>query len=202
MSALPKTRWSEAEYLAFERESEIKHEFIAGEIVMMSGASRRHNVITVNTVTSLNNQLRERACEIYAADMRVRVNRSSYFYPDVAVVCGEPQFTDAAVDTLVNPVLIIEVLSPSTEKTDRGRKFRDYRTLESLHVYVLIDQESATIECYTRIDSQWVLTEARGLDAVLDLPAVGCTLALADVYNKVTFETETPYGEELPPGTI
>jgi Uma2 family endonuclease len=194
MVALPKesTRMSEAEYLAFERASQFKHEYVNGKIIAMSGASREHNLISGSTYAALYNQLQERPCEIYPSEMRVRVEvAGSYAYPDISVVCDEPQFADDEFDMLLNPLVIIEVLSPSTEGHDRGRKFQDYRALDSLREYVLIAQDSPRIEHFLRQDNgTWLLSDASGLEASIELPSIGCTLALADVYRKVTFEAE------------
>lgn len=185
-------RMTEAEYLAFERASDIRHEYLDGHVYAMTGASRAHNLISTYTAASLINQLRGRPCEVYASDMRVRVSATGlYTYPDVTVVCGNPQFADSALDTLLNPVLVIEVLSPSTESYDRGKKFQHYRQLESLREYVLISQDSLRVERFLRQDDgTWLLTDAAGLDASLELASVACTLALAEVYEKVTFEAE------------
>lgn len=185
-------RMTEAEYLAFERASDIRHEYLDGHVYAMTGASRAHNLISTYTAASLINQLRGRPCEVYASDMRVRVSATGlYTYPDVTVVCGNPQFADSALDTLLNPVLVIEVLSPSTESYDRGKKFQHYRQLESLREYVLISQDSPRIERFLRQDDgTWLLTDAAGLDASLELASVACTLALAEVYEKVTFQSE------------
>jgi Uma2 family endonuclease len=137
MSANPDSPWTVNSYLAFERESEEKHEFVDGEVFPASGASRYHNLITGNTAVTLHNQLRKRSYEVLMSLMRVRIG-AHFVYPDVVVVCDEPQLDDSELDTLLNPTLIIEVLSPSTEQYDRGRKFQLYRTLESLQAYVLI----------------------------------------------------------------
>jgi Uma2 family endonuclease len=174
-----------------ERASDIKHEFYQGEIFAMAGASREHDRIAGNTFASLHAQLRKRPCDIYSSDVRVRVNAAGlYTYPDISIVCGEAQFTTDKPDTLLNPTLIVEVLSPSTEGYDRGKKFQLYRALTSLQEYVLISQDQARIERYMRqsSDHPWLFTDHAGLDAALELPSIGCRLALADVYEKVTFE--------------
>jgi Uma2 family endonuclease len=187
--AVMKQLWTEAEYLAFERASEIKHEYDHGEIFAMEGASEQHNLITVNVAASLHAQLRQRPCWVYSNDMRLKISARNYTYPDIIVVCGAPQIADEQGDTLLNPTLIVEVLSPSTEQYDRGRKFQYYRTLASLQEYVLISQEQARIEHYVRQDNgKWLYTHHAGLDAALELPSIGCRLALADVYEKVTFD--------------
>ncbi|MEP7292480.1 MAG: Uma2 family endonuclease [Chloroflexota bacterium] len=192
MSAIAKRNWTTDEYLVMERASEEKHEFLDGEIYLMSGASRNHNLIQVNTLASLHAQLRQRPCVVYPSDMRVKVNDTGlYTYPDISIVCDPPQFEAENQDTLLNPTLIIEVLSPSTESYDRGKKFQHYRALPSLQEYVLISQEAARIERYLRqLNDEWLLSDAAGIDAALDLTSVDCTLSLADVYEKVSFENE------------
>lgn len=192
MVALPQQNWTPEAYLAFERASEEKHEYLAGEIFLMTGASRRHNLITGNVMTTLNAQLKGRNCEVYASDMRVWIPAlDSYTYPDIAIVCGLARFEDDQVDTLLNPTVVVEVLSPTTEVYDRGRKFHAYRTLPSLREYLLISQDRGRIERYLRQDDGlWLFSDTTLAEAVLELPSVGCTLAMADVYDKVTFEDD------------
>ena len=190
MVALPKeaTRMSEAEYLAFERASETKHEYIDGHVYAMTGGSPAHSLISAYTTISLGTQLQGRPCAVYTSDVKIKANRD-HVYADVSVVCGEPQYKDK--DILLNPVVVIEVLSPTTEKYDRGRKFQQYRQLESMQEYLLIAQDSPHIERYLRQpDNTWLLADAVGLDASLELPSIGCTLKLADVYQKVTFDAD------------
>lgn len=189
MSALPKKHWTAEEYLAFERSSEERHELINGEIYLMSGASRNHNVITLNIGGSLNTQLSQRSCEAYANDMRVRVRERNYLYPDVVAVCGEPQLEDDQVDTLLNPTVIIEVLSPSTEIYDRVKKFQLYLTLNSMQEYILISQDIPRVEHYIRQpNGQWFYEQITNLESQLELPSINCTVPLATIYNKITFE--------------
>jgi Uma2 family endonuclease len=190
MSALREKIWTVEEYLEFERTSEEKYEYFDGHIYLMAGASRKHLLISGNTYANLHAQLRKGPCEIYQSDMRVKADRL-YTYPDITVVCDTPQFAGEAPGTLTNPILVVEVLSPSTESYDRHKKLQHYRALESLQEYVLIEQESHHIEHYVRkSDGQWILTDTIGLDASFELPSINCTLALADVYEKVTFEEE------------
>lgn len=192
MSALPNfdQPMTEAEYLAFERQSEIKHQFIDGEIYAMSGASEDHNLVVGNILASVRPQIRGKKCKIYPSDMKVRTPATgSYTYPDVTVVCGESQFDDKQKDVLLNPTVIIEVLSPSTEGFDRGLKFQRYREIDSLQEYILIAQDSPHIERFLRQgNGQWLLSEADGLDASLELTSIGCTLKLEEVYEQVSFE--------------
>ncbi len=178
-------------YLEFERQSEIKHEYLNGEIFAMSGASERHNLIVLNTGASLHTQLRKRPCKAYPSDMRVRIKGTSFYtYPDLSAVCGNAEFEDDVLDTLLNPSVIIEVLSPSTENYNRGKKFQQYRKLDSLQDYVLIAQDSMRIEHYARQGEQWILTDVTSADGIVTLASIGCTLALSDVYEKVTFESD------------
>ena len=195
MAALPQQqpgKMTEAEYLEFERASELKHEYFDGEIFAMTGASEAHNLICMSAAFLLYGQLRGRPCKVYQSDMRVKVEATRlYTYPDIVVMCGEAQFADGEFDTLLNPVVIIEVLSPSTERYDRGKKFQHYREIASLREYVLISQESPHIERYLRQDGGgWLLSDAKGLEAAIELSSIGCRLALAEVYEQVTFVEE------------
>lgn len=192
MSAVLKpTLYTAEAYLTLERAALYKSEFHDGQIFAMTGASREHNLITVNITAALHQQLKGRPCEAYINDMRVKAAMAhSYHYPDVAVVCGGAQFEDGHFDTLTNPTVLIEVLSPSTEAYDRGGKFSNYRKIGSLQEYVLVAQDQAYIERYTRQQESWLLTEMVGLDAVLELTCIGCTLALREVYDKVFADAE------------
>jgi len=189
MSLQPQQRYTPEEYLALERKAEYKSEYLAGEIFAMSGASERHNLITLNVAAALHAQFRDRPCRAYTSDMRVKVSPTGlYTYPDVVALCGEPQFDDEQRDTLLNPTVIIEVLSPSTEAYDRGGKFGHYRKLASLVEYVLISQEEPHVEHYVRqADNQWLLSEAGSLQDAVRLPSINCALVLAEIYEKVEF---------------
>lgn len=188
MSALPNTYLSPEEYLAIERRSEYKSEYSNGEMFAMSGASLEHNRITVNLLSDVKRQLRSGSCEPFGSDMRVEVPLPrKYVYPDLSIVCGEPEFADSEFDTLVNPLVVFEVLSPSTERFDRGTKFVWYRRVSSLREYVLVSQAEPRVERFVRRGQEWVLTEATGLDAAIRLETVGCDLALADIYERVDF---------------
>jgi Uma2 family endonuclease len=191
MTSQPKTTYlTPEEYLTVERQNEYKSEYIDGEMVAMVGASRRHNIIGVNITRELSQQLRGGPCEIYANDMRVKIasrREYAYTYPDVVVVCGEPQFEDGHLDTLLNPTALIEVLSESTERYDRGKKFSFYRTIETLAEYVLVAQDEHRVEQYTKQpDGRWMLSDHRSLEDVVELASVQCTLALREVYEKVS----------------
>ncbi len=176
-----------AEYLDLERKSETKSEFLNGEMFAMTGASLKHNRISGNVFATFHAQLRGKSCEAHTNDMRVRAHATDLFtYPDVVVVCGQPEMDDDEADTLLNPKLIVEVLSKSTENYDRGTKFAHYRTIPSLTDYILIAQESVHVEHFTRQgDGRWLLSETDDPASVLDLPSIGCRLALSDAYERV-----------------
>ncbi len=192
MSARPKRLLTAEEYLAIERDSPIKHEFYRGEMFAMAGAGRAHNQITFNFAGALHSQLKDKPCVAYLSDMRVNVKASGlYTYPDVVVTCEQPQFEDKLLDTLLNPQVIIEVLSDSTEKYDRGKKFELYRALDSLQEVLLVAHDYAHVDHLRRgEDGVWTSASVRGLDAVVDMPTIGCQLSLADVYAKVVFPPE------------
>ena len=191
MSTQPQTYLTPEEYLAFEREAEVKHEYYAGEIFAFAGASRQHNLIVANVIRELGNEVKGRPCEVYPSDMRVRVSPTGlYTYPDVTVVCGEARFDDEHSDTLLNPTVIVEVLSPSTAGYDRGEKFEHYRKLESLQAYLVIAQDRVHVEHHMRQpDNQWLLSETDSVDDGIELPSIACRLLVADIYEKVEFET-------------
>lgn len=190
MSSQTKTHVTPEEYLALERAAEYKNEYLDGEIVAMTGASREHNLIQVNIVAELRNQLKGHPCEVYPSEMRVRIpSTNSYTYPDAAVVCGEPQFEDESVDTLLNPTLIVEVLSKSTASYDRTEKFGHYRTIDALREYLLVSQDKCKVEQYVRqADGRWLLSDVISRESSVELASVPCVLKLAEVYHKVSFE--------------
>ena len=192
MSSQANKQLTPEEYLALERQAECKSEYYAGEIFAMAGASRWHNLIVTNVVRELSLQLKGRPCTTYPSDMRVKISPTGlYAYPDVTVVCGDARFEDTQQDTLLNPTLIVEVLSESTEAYDRGGKFAHYRKLTSLLEYVLIAQTKPHVEHYVRQpDNRWLLAEADNLHHTLHLPSIDCHLALAEVYDKVDIVAE------------
>lgn len=196
MSAVAKqTHYTAEEYLSLERSASIKSEFHDGQIRAMTGASRAHNLITINIARELSQQLKSRPCEAYVNDMRVKAAKArSYHYPEIAVVCGTPEFEDAQLDILLNPTLLIEVLSPSTEAYDRGGKFANYRKIASLREYLLVTQDQPGIERYLRQDEVWLLSEAEGLDASVSLESIACRLSLREVYDKVFEDSESQAG--------
>ncbi len=194
MLSQPDIRFTPQQYLKMERAAEYKSEFINGRIYAMSCASRHHNRISVNLTAQLYAQLRGRPCETWATDMRVKVSATGlYTYPDAAVVCGESQFEDTAFDTLLNPIVIIEVLSPSTEADDRGAKFAHFQRLESMQDYVLVAQDKCRVEHFTRLsEHEWTLKIYSDAAETLQLPGIDCRLLVSDIYDRVSFpEVET-----------
>ena len=173
-----------AEYLAFERSSSTKHELFQGQLVAMAGASLEHNVIVANIVAELRTALRDRPCVALPSDMKVLVQASGhYYYPDASVVCGAPDFADSERDAIVNPTVVVEVLSESTERRDRGEKFHDYRSIPSCTDYLMCSSTEPFIEHYTRDADGWRLREY-GPAEVVPLRGVEMRLSVAEVYAK------------------
>jgi Uma2 family endonuclease len=194
MVAVQKPLYTPEEYLEMERAAEFRSEYISGEVFAMAGASFEHGIIISNLTRLLNTQLDEEPCIVIPNDLRVQAKVTGpYFYPDAVVVCDKPRFGDERNDTLLNPTVIIEVLSPSTEAYDRGEKFIHYRRIESLREYLLVAQNTPRIERFVRQGDFWLMAEAAGLEASLSLETIDCTLELSSVYRKVTFPT--PAGE-------
>jgi Uma2 family endonuclease len=180
---------SEAEYIEIERNSEIKHEYFDGEIFAMSGASRSHNLIVANVVIAIGNQLKKKPCRVYPSDMRLKIETTKlYTYPDAMIVCGQDKFDDDHKDMLLNPDVIIEVLSDSTESYDRGKKFENYRKIASLKEYVLISQDVRKIEKFLKNGKFWIFAETDDDNSEMILESVGCSLNLDEVYDKVFSE--------------
>ncbi|MCP4107884.1 MAG: Uma2 family endonuclease [Desulfobacteraceae bacterium] len=176
---------SESEYLEIERNSEIKSEYYNGEIFGMSGASEKHNLIVSNLIFSLQLQLRKSPCRIYPSDMRLKIKTGLYTYPDIMVICGQRKFDDEKFDTLLNPDVIIEVLSNSTETYDRGRKFQHYQQIDSLKEYVMISQHSQKIEKYSiNKKGNWVLAESDENNPYIILESLECKLEHSEIYYK------------------
>ena len=198
---LLKIRYTVEEYLALERASEERHEYLDGDVYAMAGESPEHGAICVNLAISIGSQMRGTPCQAFVKDMKVcsgplalpgRSAKGLFSYPDLVVVCGAMQFHDQVRDVLLNPSLIIEVLSPSTEAFDRGEKFRRYRTwLPTLQDYLLVAQDKPFIDHYHRVEeNRWELVSREGLEANLYLESVHCTLRLADVYDRIIFPPE------------
>jgi Uma2 family endonuclease len=189
MSTLPKTHLTPEEYLEIERKAEFKSEYLNGEMFAMAGVQEAHILIVTNIVISLGQQFRLGPCRVYSNDMRVCVSKVGlYTYPDVVAVCGDRQFFDDTPDTLLNPNLIVEVLSPSREAYDCTRKFEFYRAIDSLREYLVVSSDRIHAELFTReSDGKWTLTEANKMEDVFELPSVSAVLKLSDIYDKVEF---------------
>ena len=190
MATRPQILLSPEEYLAIEREAEHKSEYDGGETLAMAGASFTHNLIVANVVGALWSRLRGTPCAVVPSDLKVQATTKLY-YPDVTVVCDEPRFLDEAQDVLLNPTLIVEVLSERTKNFDRGEKFMRYRHIESLQHYVLIEQGEKQVEHYRRQEELWILAEMRDPEGRLALESIGCELPLAEVYDRVRTAPET-----------
>ncbi|MFI0398063.1 MAG: Uma2 family endonuclease [Thiolinea sp.] len=189
MSAQSKSQLNEATYLAQESSAPEKSEFLNGEIFAMAGASRAHNQITSNLVVAIGSKLLDKLCSVYSSDMKVHTlsdSISKYSYPDVVATCGEEQFEDENTTVLLNPLLIIEVLSDSTEAYDRGLKFFHYQLIPALREYILVTQDYCRVEQYYRqADQQWVYSEFHSLEDVVTLRTLDCELKVADIYRRV-----------------
>ena len=187
MSAQRTPFLSPAEYLEQERRAERKSEYLQGEVFAMAGASRRHGLIVTNIIAELRQQLKGKPCEVYASDLRLRVTPAGlYTYPDVMVVCGDVQFADDRKDTVLNPAVLIEVLSESTRDYDRGRKFEYYRTLPSLKEYLTVAQDKPHIEHWMRQEEdRGMFVEFRNLGQTIPLESIACTLPLTEIYDKI-----------------
>ncbi len=186
MTALAAQTLTPEEYLAMERASLEKHEYCDGEVFAMAGASWEHNLIVGNVVTALSNALRRTPCQVCPSDMRVKVPATGlYTYPDASVVCGRPVFEDAEADTLLNPQVIVEVLSESTEDYDRGTKLKNYRSIASLVDYVLVAQDEAAVEHHVRQpDGSWIMRE-HWAGGRIELVSVACGVDVNELYLKV-----------------
>jgi Uma2 family endonuclease len=194
MSTQSKTFLTPEQYLEIERKAEYKSEYYAGEMFAMAGASLTHNRLATALIVDLGQQLRRGPCEVFGSDMRVAASATAlYAYPDASVCCGGPQLQDGHNDVLLNPVLIVEVLSPSTELYDRGDKFKHYRTIPSFREYLLVASEHIEVELRRlQPDGEWTLRFADLLEDVIELQSIGCRLALADLYEKVEFGDRGP----------
>ncbi len=184
--AAEKRKITPAEYLALERSSPEKHEYFDGEMFAMAGASEEHNLIVANVVGELRAALRHLPCKVYPSDMRLKVPATGlYTYPDASALCGRAEFEDAEVDTLLNPTVIVEVLSESTEDYDRGTKFKNYRSIPSFREYVVVSQTEVLVEHHVRqADGSWLMREHRAGER-FELTALGCGLAVDELYLKV-----------------
>ncbi len=191
MSANPQmTKMTIAEYLEYERNSDIKHEYLQSEVYAMAGASPNHNRLTFRLGSRIDNHIEGKGCEGFSGDQLVYIEKAdTYFYPDISVTCNKPEFTDDNPQALKNPQVIIEVLSPSTQEFDKDEKFTIYRKIQSFREYVLVWQDKARIvSYYLNDDGQWEFNDVTGLDSSITLKSIDCTLPLADIYQNVTFE--------------
>lgn len=190
--AVAEKLYTDEEYLAFEREVEEKHELIDGEIISMAGASRRHNLISGNIFAEIRFQLKGKNCETYANDMRVRMRKGRYSYPDVVVVCGEPQFADEEFDILLNPTAVVEVLSKSTRFRDKTEKLETFLKMESVRECLLVEQDEPHIEHYIKqTPRQWLVKIYEEPDELIVLESISCEISLADIYVQIEFEEKT-----------
>ena len=192
----PKPSLTPEEYLAIDRQAEIRSEYLDGEMFAMAGGSYAHNVIVGNLVGEIRQQLKGRPCAVCPSDQRVHIPETGlYTYPDVVVVRGEPRFEEDHLDILLNPILIIEVLSTTTEAYDRGKKFQHYQKIDSLAEYVLVAQDQHRVERFLRQDgNEWLLTTTTGLESTVSLTSIQCTLDLAEIYDKVEIRSERSRG--------
>ena len=180
-----------AEYLSIERAASYRNEYFRGQMFAMAGGSARHSRIKTNVLSYLNNRLKGQPCSTYDSDLRVKCPTGLYTYPDASVLCGELEFDDEHKDTVLNPTLLIEVLSKSTEAYDRGKKFDHYRTIPSLREYVLVSQDEPMVQRFVRNDDDtWTLSAVSSLDQAALLSSIGIDLPLADVYERVDFTPE------------
>lgn len=177
------------EYFALEEQATERHEFENGEVFAMSGGTVNHSLISGNVVTALNNGLRKKTCRVFGSDLKVAIaEHQSFVYPDAMVICGKIAYTKGRTDTVTNALLIVEVLSESTESYDRGRKFKKYQTLPSFTEYVLVSQTEPLVEIFFRQDQRhWLYTFAEGLEAIIQLQSIDSEISLQDIYAKVEF---------------
>lgn len=186
-------------YLALERKAETRNEYYKGEIFAMAGASRAHNLIATNMIRWLGNQLLERPCSVYSSDMKVKIAKiDKYTYPDIAITCGEEQFEDKEEDVLLNPIVIIEILSDSTEAYDRGNKFFHYQYINSFTEYVLVSQDAFKVEKFIRQkNNKWLYEALHDADDALTLESIDCKLPMKEIYRKVEFEQTDSHSSSL-----
>jgi Uma2 family endonuclease len=199
MSAHAQTRLTPEEYLEIERAAEFKSDYYDGRMYAMSGGSLRHAFISGNLIRELGSTLKNRPCSVATSDLRLRVGSGRlYTYPDVIVLCGPAKPADRHGDILLNPTVIAEVLSPSTERYDRGVKWTQYRTIESLQEYAMVSQTEPRVEIFRRQPAgKWLFTEFAGLDAACRFESLDCTILLADIYHNIAFDDPEPAPDSL-----
>ena len=187
-----KNKMTQGEYLTFERSSlNAKHEFFNGEVFAMVGAKKNHILINANLTRELGNKFKtnKSTCKVFPNDMRVKIE-NGYVYPDIAISCGVSEFEDDELDTLTNPIVIIEILSDSTEAFDRGKKFAYYRAIATLQEYILVAQNEYHVEQFTRIDDGWKYCSYVNTDLILKIESVNCRLPLSEIYWDIEFESQ------------
>jgi Uma2 family endonuclease len=191
MATLPKSFLTPEQYLEIESRAEYKSEYFEGQMFAMAGASPRHDSIVLNLILALSPNLRGQGCRMHSGDVRVHIPTTGLFtYPDLSLICAEPQFLATNPETLLNPSLIVEVLSPSTEAYDRGRKFEHYRTIQSLQEYLLVSSERISVDLFTRQpDGSWRLSSATALPDTLHLQTLDADLPIALIYQGIDFST-------------
>lgn len=184
---IEKDRYTEDEYLRWEESAQTKSEFVAGQIRAMSGGTGDHAAVTFNISVAVGVALRGRDCRGMSSDMKVWAS-GAFYYPDVTVICGPPQYRGRGTSVVTNPLLIVEVLSPSTEAKDRGEKFLHYQAIETLNAYLLVSQSAPQVELFTRGgDGDWKYVLVTGLESVLDISPLSIRLLLADIYDQINF---------------
>jgi len=187
MNPIPR-KWTLEEYLAYEDERGVRHEFIDGEIYAMSGGTNKHSLIGMNAIIAIGRRLDDKVCSVRGSDMLVKVSDIKYVYPDFSIVCGKPEFADDKETMLINPTLVAEVLSDSTSSYDQGQKANFYRSLPSVQAYLLIEQSRVHVQLYTRQPDSWIFQEFTSLEDVISLEAIGCELPLSEIYRGIEFD--------------
>jgi Uma2 family endonuclease len=192
MTAQPQRTLTAAEYLAFEAQSSLRHEYYGGRLVALAGGNATHAILCSTLTALLYNQLRQRPCTVYPSDLKVKAEHPpKYMYPDLSIVCGQALFEDDSRRVLLNPTIIIEVLSDSTERFDRGKKFQYYQSIASVQEYILVAQDTPHIDHYRRqADNLWLLSAVGLVHDQIHLPSINGTLKLAELYERVQFTPE------------
>ena len=188
MAANPKHYWTASEFLAFVANSDFKHELIDGEVYDMSGGAGEHSLIAANIIRSLGNLLEASACRVLTSDMMLKVSDDRYLLPDVSVICGNPEYEDESRIALLNPILVVEVTSPSSAVDDRGLKRESYLRLPSVHANLIVDQHRINVELYERADVGWRLQVFTNPDDEISVEALGVKMPLSQIYRGISFE--------------
>lgn len=194
MSSLPKVYFTPDDYLIFDANNEKRHEYYQGEIFAMAGATLRHNLIKEQTARELGNQLKGKHCLVVSSDMRLKITKKTHYtYPDIVLVCGKPEIvTEKGQESLLNPTVIVEVLSASTEQYDRTAKFQHYQTIEAFQEYLLVSQDQTRVDHYSRNEDHWILRTYFLPQSTIQLDSIGATLTLAQIYENIEFEESEP----------